>query len=168
MIANAWESFYITPADVTHLSRRFEICFSLHTYKPLVSHAKKQIILKVIDGKRWDGWETKMHCNLLLIIFSLLVHNGDKVCPCLSSSQLRCILSKTRCLEMFLHVHKTSLNSDKMCCLYRTFASCFSLYRLALLNITSPKLHLLVTLLHLLKDCLVRMVNSAHVLAITI
>ena len=121
-----------------------------------------------IKSHRWQPRETKMRCNLLLIIFSLLVHNGDKVCPCLSSSQLRCILSKTRCLEMFLHVDKTSLNSDKMCCLYRTFASCFSLYRLALLNITSPKLHLLIILLHLLKDCLVRMGNSAHVLAITI
>ena len=121
-----------------------------------------------IKSHRWQPRETKMRCNLLLIIFSLLVHNGDKVCPCLSSSQLRCILSKTRCLEMFLHVDKTSLNSDIMCCLYRTFASCFSLYRLALLNITPPKLHLLIILLHLLKDCLVRMGNSAHVLAITI
>ena len=69
---------------------------------------------------------------------------------------------------MFLHVDKTSLISDKMCRLYRKFASCFSLYRLALLNITFPKLHLLIILLHLLKDCLIRMDNSAHVLATTV
>ena len=121
-----------------------------------------------IKSHRWQPRKTKMRCNLLLIIFSLLVHNGDKVCSCLSSSQLRCVLSKTRCLEMFLHVDKMSLISDKMCRLYRKFTSCFSMYRLALLNITSPKLHLLIILLHLLKDCLVRMGNSAHVLAITI
>ena len=50
MIANGLESFYFTPADVTHLSRRYEICFSLHSYKSLVSQAKKQIIFRVIDG----------------------------------------------------------------------------------------------------------------------
>ena len=120
-----------------------------------------------IKSHRWQRRETKMRRNLLLIIFSLLVHNGDKVCSCLSLSKLRCVLSKTRCLEMFLHVHKMSLISDKMWRLYRKFASCFSLYRLALLNITPPKLHLII-LLHLLKDCLIRMENSAHVLAITI
>ena len=110
-----------------------------------------------IKSHRWQPRETKICCNLLLIIFSLLVHNGDKVCSCLSSSQLRRILPKTRCLEMFLHVDKMSLISDKMCRLYKRFASCFSLYRLAPLNITSPKLHLLIILLHLLKDCLIRM-----------
>ena len=54
---------------------------------------------------------------------------------------------------------KMHLISGKTCRLYMKFAFYFSLYRLALHLL---KLHLLIIVLHLLKDCLIRKENSAH------
>ena len=83
MIANALESFYFTPADVTHLSRRSEICFFFAQLQ-ITGFSSEET--NNIKSHRWQPRDRKMCCNLLLIIFSLLVHNGDKVCSCLSSS----------------------------------------------------------------------------------